>query len=287
MESLIIYERPNLKNPSMVLGFSGWMDGGNVSTGTVKYLIGKLKAKKFAEINPQNFYIFSLPGTMTEVAQFRPYTKIKDGILTDFQYPKNEFFYNKKNNLILFLGKEPNLGWDEYSNCIFKLSDELSVKRICFVGSVAGPTPHTRESKILCSVSSEEEKAKLKDYDVKFTDYEGPASITTLLTKISKEKKIKMVNFVAEIPIYIQTQNPKGIEAITKRLVKLLNIDVDLEDLHKMREEFEKDVDKAVAKQPALAQQIKKLEESYDKEFLDQKEEFENWLKQQGIDKLS
>lgn len=289
MGSLVIHEKPkNLKKaPSIVLGFSGWMDGGDVSTGTVKYLRDKLKAKKFAEIDPKNFYIFSLPGTMSQVAQFRPYTKIEDGILRDFQYPRNEFFYSEESNLILFLGKEPNLGWDEYSDCIFSLAEKFGVRRMCFVGSVAGPTPHTREPRILCSVSHEEDKIKLKDYDVKFTNYEGPASITTLLTKISREKKIKLVNFVAEIPIYIQTKNPKGIEAITKRVVKLLNIDIDLEDLYRMREEFEKDVDKAVARQPELAQQIKKLEESYDKEFLNQKEDFEEWLKQQGIDKLS
>jgi hypothetical protein len=41
MKSLIIYERPKLKTPRMVLGFSGWMDGGEVSTGTVEYLRDK------------------------------------------------------------------------------------------------------------------------------------------------------------------------------------------------------------------------------------------------------
>jgi len=286
MENLIIYEKPSFKAPRMALGFSGWMNGGNVSIGVVEYLRNKLKAKKFAEIDSKNFYIFNLPGTMQQVTQFRPYTKIQNGLLIDFQYPKNEFFYDEKNNLILFLGKEPNIGWHEYADCIFELVRKFDIKRMYFVGSVAGPIPHTREVRISCSFSSEKQKAELKNYDVRFTNYEGPASIVTLLTKFSKEKGIEMTSFVAEIPIYVQAQNLKGIKAIAVRLVKLLNIDIDLGDLSKMSDEFEKNINELVAKQPELAEQIKRLEENYDKELFDQKVDFEKWLKQHGIDKL-
>lgn len=286
MEALIIYERPMLETTRMVLGFSGWMNGGSVSTGTIEYLKNKLKAKKFAKIDPKNFHIFNLPGTMEQVAQFRPYCKIQNGFLTDFQYPQNEFFYDEKNNLIFFSAKEPNLQWDEYADCIFELGEKFDVKRMYFIGSVAGPIPHTREPRISCYVSSKQQEARLKDYDLRFTNYEGPASITTLLTRLSKEKGIEMINFVAEIPVYVQTRNLKGIKAITKRLIKLLDIDIDLGELFKRSDEFEKNMNELIAKQPKLAAQIKKLEENYDKEFFDQKGDFEKWLRQQGIDKL-
>ncbi|HEC92707.1 MAG TPA: PAC2 family protein [Candidatus Atribacteria bacterium] len=82
---------------------------------------------------------------MSETAQFRPYTKIQEGLITDFQYPPNEFFYNKKTNLILFPGQEPNTNWGEYANCIFKIAEKFGVKEIYFVGSVAGPIPLLRK----------------------------------------------------------------------------------------------------------------------------------------------
>lgn len=286
MPSLTIYGKLSFEGPSLVMGFSGWMDGGSVSTDTIEYLKDKLKAKKFAEIDPKEFYIFNLPGTMEQVSQFRPYTKIRDGFLADFAYPKNEFFGTEKGGVILFSGKEPNLRWDEYANCIFELGEKFGVRKMYFVGSVAGPTPHTREPRISCSVSSRALKAKLKAYDVRFTNYEGPASITTLLNKLSKDKGIETTNFVAEIPIYVQTKNPKAIEAVIRRLVRLLDIDIDLGELARMSSEFEKNMDKAVAKYPELAKEIKKLEDNYDKELFDQKGDFESWLKQQGIDKL-
>ena len=42
-EQFRIYRRPRATETRMILGFSGWMDGGEVSTGTVNYLLRKLK----------------------------------------------------------------------------------------------------------------------------------------------------------------------------------------------------------------------------------------------------
>lgn len=44
-----IHARPNLTDSRMILSFSGWMDGGDVSTGTGAVLISKLQAQKLAE----------------------------------------------------------------------------------------------------------------------------------------------------------------------------------------------------------------------------------------------
>lgn len=84
----------------------------------------------------------------------------------------------------------------------------------------------------------------------------------------------------------MQTKNPKAVEAVIRRLVRLLDIDINLSELARMSSEFEKTMDKAVAKHPELVKEIRKLEENYDKELFDKKGDFEGWLREQGIDKL-
>jgi len=286
MDKLKIYTHPQLKNPKMVLGFSGWMDGGNVSTGTITYLHYKLDAHKFAEIDAQPFYLFNFPGGMQETAQFRPNTQIKDGLITDFNYPINEFYYDEKNNLLLFSGKEPNILWNEYADCIFEVANKFKVEKMVFAGSVAGMIPHSRRVRVSSYFSSNRKKTEKNPYDIRLSNYHGPASITTLLTKLASERDIEMTNFVAEIPMYIQSQNPKGIKAVIDRIGLLLNIKIDLSDLTREITYFEKKIDKLIRKQPQLLEQIKKLEDNYDKEFLDEKGGFEEWLKEHGIDKL-
>jgi proteasome assembly chaperone (PAC2) family protein len=281
---LNIYKRPALNQPRMLLSFSGWMDGGNVSTGTVKCLIDRLGAEKLAEIEPEGFYIYSFPGSMEITALFRPHTRIKDGLIESYQRPTDAFFYNEENNLILFVGKEPHLQWEEFADCIFSVCSEFAVKEIYFIGSVAGLVPHTREPRIHCSVSDAKMKEAFEQYGVRFTDYEGPASIITYLTFNAKKYNVDMATLVAMIPAYVQGKNPKCIEAVTRRLVGILGMQIELDDLRDIGDEFERKLTDVVEEQPELATNIRKLEEDYDNEIFDSEMgDLKTWLQQQGI----
>lgn len=283
-DSLKIYERPNLREPRLLLGFSGWMDGGEVSTGTVRCLIDKLGAKKFAEIPPRGFYIYNFPGMMEVTALFRPHTKIKDGLIRAFEFPTNTFFADEENSQILFLGKEPNLRWEEYADCVFALCETFGVKSIYFIGSVSGLVPHTREPRLFCSASNGKLKENLHRYGVNFSDYEGPASVVTYLTTCCTERDIDMVSLVATVPAYVQGNNPKCIEAVTRRLAGILGLQIDFDDLRAVSDEFEKKLSDVVQEQPELAENIHKLEEDYDNEIFDHEMgDLKKWLQQQGI----
>jgi len=281
---LNIYKRPNFDSSRLLLGFSGWMDGGEVSTGTVKCLIDKLGARKFAEIGQEGFYIYSFPGSMEITALFRPHVKIKDGLIESYEMPADTFFYSEQNDLILFLGKEPNLQWGEFAECIFSLCEQFGVKMIYFIGSVAGLVPHTREPRLFCSVSDAELKETFQHYGVKFTNYEGPASIITYLTDNCNKRGLRMATFVATIPAYVQGKNPKCIEAVTRRLVGMLELQIKLDDLRAVSDEFEKKLSDIVQEQPELESNIHKLEEDYDNEiFNSEMGDLKKWLEQKGI----
>ena len=283
-DKLKIYKKPKLNKSRLLLGFTGWMDGGDVSTGTVKCLIDKLKAQKLAEIEPKGFYIYSFPGSMEITALFRPHTQIKNGVIESYEIPSNTFYYSEQSNLVLFLGKEPNLNWEEYIECIFSICADFDVELIYFIGSVAGLVPHTREPRLFCSVSESGLKEKFQHYGVKFTNYEGPASIITYLTANCSKRNIQMVSLVAAIPAYVQGNNPKCIEAVTRRIAGMLDLEVDLSNLTAVSEEFERKLHEVVAEQPELENNMHKLEEDYDNEiFNNEMGDLKTWLEQQGI----
>jgi len=283
-DKLRIHERPPLSNARMLLGFSGWMDGGEVSTGTIRCLIDKLGARKFAEIDPEPFYIYSFPGSMETAALFRPHAKIESGLVRSFEPPKNYFYYDQQNNLVLFIGKEPNLHWRDFADCIFSLCNQFEVKMLYFIGSVAGLVPHTRDPRLLCSLSDADLIETFRNYGVKFTNYEGPASFVTALTVWAEEHQLKMVNLVATIPAYVQGNNPKCIEVVTRRVAGMLGIHIDLDDLRELSDEFERRLTEVVQEQPELAGSIRKLEEDYDNEiFNSEMGDLKKWLLEKGI----
>src|SRR3954468_869575 len=62
---------PKLNNATLLLALTGWMDGGEVSTGTVRQIMGRREVKQIARIDPDEFYIYNFPGSMEISALFR------------------------------------------------------------------------------------------------------------------------------------------------------------------------------------------------------------------------
>ena len=258
-----------LRDSTLLLALTGWMDGGDVSTGTVKQLMKGRDVRRIATIEPDDFYIYNFPGSMEVAALFRPHVKYEDGLVTEYDMPANVFFADEASKLVFFLGREPNLKWQAFADCIFALVKEAGVSRIIFMGSFGGSVPHTREPRLYGSVSDESLKPLLKQFGLRASDYEGPGSFASFLLSESKRHGVEMISFVAEIPSYLQGTNPLSIEAITRRLAAALNQPIDLDALREASNEWESRVTAAVQKDDELAQTIRKLEEEYDNALIE------------------
>ena len=175
------------------------------------------------------------------------------------------------------------MNWVDYGDCVFRVCRKFGVRRMYFIGSVAGLVPHTRDPRLFCSVSDAEMKPWFDDYGLKFSDYDGPASIVTYLTTQAKKQDLEMVSIVATVPAYVQGSNPKCIAAVTKRVAGVLGVHVETDDLQATADEFEKKLTEVVQEQPELAENIVKLEQDYDNEIFSEMGELKHWLHQKGI----
>jgi proteasome assembly chaperone (PAC2) family protein len=234
-------------------------------------------AIEIARIESDPYYIYNFPGSMDVAAMFRPEVKFEDGVIQgELDMPTNVFHADESTNLIFFLGREPNLRWQSFADCIFELAAEFNVKRIIFMGSFGGTVPHTREPRMFGSVSHESLRPVLTEHVLKSSDYEGPAGFSTLLLAQSPAKGIEMISMVAEIPGYLEGVNPLSIEAVTRRLARLLNQPVDFEAMRKDSNAWELRVSEAVEKDAELAETVRKLEDQYDNELIGEGDEAEH-----------
>lgn len=264
---------PRLQQGRLVLAFTGWMDGGDVSTGTVKLLARQTRAKDIASIDPADFYLYHIPGAMEVAAMFRPEVEIRKGLLRSLEMPTNVFSVSEEHNLILFVGKEPNLRWPGFGDCVFELAQACGVTQIIFVGSFAGSVPHTREPRLYGTVSDATLLPMLERFGVNPSSYQGPGSFATYLMSRAPRQGVQMFSFAAEIPGYVEGTNPPSIAAITKRLAVMLGLQVSLAELRDASDEWENRITAAVAKDPELEQQIKQLEEQYDDQLIGEGDE--------------
>ncbi len=268
-DTLRIHHRPALDRATLVLAFTGWMDGGDVSTGTVRRLVDILGARPIADIDPEPFYIYNFPGSMELAALFRPPVKIEDGKITSLDLPENTFYCHEPAQLVLFLGKEPNLHWRSFGDAVLELAAAVGVRRVLFVGSFGGSVPHTREPRLFVTCSDERLLPEMERYGLRRTAYEGPGSFTSYLLTRATAAGLEMTSLVAEIPGYLQGRNPMSIEAVTRRLAKILQLPLDLGALRAESTEWELEVSRVVGRDKDLAKTVRRLEEAYDNELLE------------------
>ncbi len=283
-DKIEIFKDVKLKKPRLIMGFSGWMDGGNVSTSTIKYLIEKFNADRLGCINPKGFYIFNIPASMELSAYFRPHVEIEDGSILALDMPKNDFFVSQEQNLILFNGSEPNINWVEYTDCLLEICEKFDVGSLYFIGSFAGLVPHTRKPRIFCTVSDPEWKNNFDRFGLRHSRYQGPSSISTYITTAAAEKQLLMLTLAAEIPAYIQGHNPMCINIVIKTLSAMLELGIEHDDLIQISDEFERKVSEVVLNHDELNTYIKRLEQDYDNEVFDtEMGDMKQWLQEQGI----
>ena len=246
----------------------------------------------FAEIVPDDFYIYSVDVPYEVGAMFRPLVRIENGIVSDLREPSNQFYASESHQCILFRGKEPNIHWREFGNQLFQVAESFDVRLICFVGSIAAPVPHTREPYFYGSASDETIRARMEDSGIHPTNYEGPCSVPSFLVSEAVQRGLTMCTIVAGVPPYVQSRNALAIAAALKKLKTIAELDLNLDDLADESREFQAGLDKILKKRPDLAEQIEKLEQVYDEQTdgatgADEPENLDNlreWFDKQGIE---
>jgi len=266
--NLIFAEKPKLRQPYMVCGISGWVDGGEAATGSVRYLVRKLEAIPFADMPIAKFHVFQMPGQVS----LGPSIKIEDGILKEHRLPENRFFYwvnpRSDHDLILFLGTEPNMNWEEYAGSVLDVAQEFGVARMYRLGGMLDNSPYTREPRTHCICSSAELKDEMDKYGVQYMSYAGPATFGTTLLYVCQTRGMEMASMTVGATCYpefniVISYDPKAIRALMRRLNHLLGLSLDLSDLDKEVGNLQDKLASVARHNAQFAAYIKQLEKDF------------------------
>ena len=260
MSYLTIHNKPEVPLDYLVLAFGGWADAGDAATTAIKFLQRKLAAKKFAEIDPEEFYDF---------AQTRPYSsRTRDG-RRRLHWPANDFSYwtapESGKGVMVYLGVEPNLKWRTFSQTIAGLAHDYGVKTVIHVGALLDAIPHTREVKLSGSATGGFLKQVLDDSGVRGSNYQGPSGISSVVMEACTNQGMDYASVWGHTSHYLQAApNYRVGYNLAKMLIKLLELPLDLSELAEAASTFDVEVEEALAKDEQLRSYVAKLEGRYD-----------------------
>lgn len=255
-DALKIQELPTLKSPILVASFAGWPDAAEVASGTARFLSRKLRATRFAEIDPEEFYVFT---------ETRPNTLILAPGQRTLEWPANEFFSwsnpTGERDIVILQGREPNLNWHEYVEIVLGLAVRLDVSQVIALGGTYDAVSHRGQVSLSGHASTSELRETFEGFGITSSSYEGPSSVQSALLEACRERNLQAASLWGHAPHYVRAApNPKVSYAMLRVLRVLLGVEIDLTELEVAGEALEAKVDAAMRENPELRDYVEQLD---------------------------
>jgi proteasome assembly chaperone (PAC2) family protein len=262
MSVLTINEIPTLTDPVLIVAFAGWNDAGGAATHAAQFLVQQLRARRFAGIDPEEFYNFS---------ETRPHVRLRDGLYREITWPANDFFSSTAtvlpHGLVIGIGIEPHLKWKTYSAAILDLAKQCGVKMVLTLGALLADVAYSRPVRVVGFASDPSLAARLQ---LTSSRYEGPTGIVGVFNDACRQSGITSASFWANVPHYISAApNPKAALALVNRVETFLHFTIDTTELQNQAFAFDAKVSQAIVENPQMAAYVRQLEARDQEESLD------------------
>ena len=285
-----IHQIPLLRDPVMVIAFSGWNDAAEAASGAVEHLLSAWRDKNddvipelIANVESEDFYDFQVN---------RPIVTIDESQIRSITWPSTQVFGmaipSMKRDLVIVTGVEPSMKWKSFTSDLLDLADDLEVSLIVSLGSLLADTPHTRPITVTATGSHLSIANRL---GVSVSKYEGPTGILGIIQDGCMRRGIDAISLWAAVPHYASNApSPKATLALINTLEEFLNIKISLSDLPDKSDAWEREVNDLAADDSEIADYVKALEESKDAAELPEvsgdtiAKEFERYLRRQQED---
>ncbi len=254
MDALQFEEMPDMRHPYLLLTYEGWSNAAGVATATGQFLIDHLQAKRFASIDPEEFYSF---------AEQRPQARYNDAGEREIIWPENNFYFCAQpqldHDIIIATGVEPHLKWRTFTNLMIDFIKRCNVYQTVTLGALWADVLYS--SPVPFSGSSTDPELAERLGLGGGSRYEGPTGMVGVLHDMLRRHHLNSTSLWANMPYYVSvTPNPKGILALSRRGMEVVGLSGEFPDLEEEASDFDSRVAEAIAKDPKVQAHVKDLE---------------------------
>jgi len=249
---------PELNAPCVFAILNPWIDVNGVGTMVLSELETQFGAKELARL--------ARPGQFFDFTRYRP-TLYLEGGTRKISVPNITLHYAKaegENDFLFLHLLEPHALSEVFVDSVLRLFTRLKVKRYVLLGSMYDAVPHTRPFIVNGGAIGREAELDLKKSGALKSYYQGPTTITFLITQKAPELGIEAVWFIVSLPQYVVLEE----DYLGKvRLMEILNllyrIPVDKRDFERALEQ-RSIISQKVERSAELKNLLPQLETLYD-----------------------
>ena len=263
---------PELNAPHALAVIRPWIDAGSAGSLLMNSLEEQLGSTELARLaRPGNFFDFT---------RYRP-TMTRQETSTEVEVPNTLVTRGRQSggrDFLLLRLLEPHAMAEEYVDSVVELFKVIGVKRYCLVGSMYDMVPHTRPLLVTGSASNLGLQSGLGVANVRYSDYQGPTTILSLIGQRAVQIGLETCNMIVHLPNYLgMEEDYRG----AKRLMEVISslyggFAMSLKDLGKADEQEQQvsaSAEQIIHQEPRLGLILKQLEANYDARNKEKSEE--------------
>lgn len=231
---LKLYKEPSLKSPRLVLA---WGCIGQVGIEALTYLRDTLGAEEFGQIEPCDFFDFSV--------------EVRDGLVAEIGFPQSRLYYwkNKEgDDLILFIGdREPPWRRYEYADLLLEVGERFRAQSIYTLCAFPSLISHTAEPGVFAVVNDAKLVEYMEQYHITVVRERNLTSLNALLLSLARKRGLQGIYLLGEVPSYAtKRSNPKSCKAVLRVLTAMLGVKIDMAELDGLVKQAEEEMDQRV-----------------------------------------
>ncbi len=240
--------RPDLRAPTLVVSFEGWVDAGGVGSAVAGLLASD--GTEIGRFDPDEVFDYRVN---------RPTVDFMDGRLTRIDFPQITITARTiaDTDLLIVAGTEPEFRWHAFGAAMQKLAAEFGVAELVCIGSVPGPVPHTRPTPILHTGTADEFEPSAHTPGGLL---QVPGAAVTAVEWFLAEAGVPTYGFWAQVPHYLTQTFHQAVLALAERLARHLAVALPTNDLLERVDDQQSHLDAMVASQPEVAAHVERLE---------------------------
>ncbi len=246
---------PELNEPHALAMLDPWIDVGGVGTLTMAWLEKHFDAEDLGRI--------SRPGNFFDFTRYRPTIYYDEEDHRQVSVPNTYITYGRQpgsNDLLFIHMLEPHNRSDLYIESLVRLLATFKVKRYCLLGSMYDYVPHTQPLPVTGGASGGQAALDLERLGVEGGKYEGPTTITTLVSQRALALGMETLSLIVHLPQYTQLEEDyMGAARLMDMVGNLYGLPPDKEYYEKASQQTD-EINEALTKNPQLQSIVKELE---------------------------
>ena len=251
---------PEFKDPHVLAVLRPWIDVGNVGTLSLERLERHLQAKELGRL--------ARPGRFYDFTRYRPRSYIEHG-KRGYSIPSTVVRYairDEAPDLIFLHLLEPHCYGEDYTDSVIELLKFVGASRYSLIGAMYDMVPHTRRLLVTGGSSQGQAEEEYRLVGARPSNYEGPTTITYLISQQAEALGIDTRTFVVHLPQYFQVDDDfTGTARLMEVLCSLYDLPERLEEPERGQQQYET-LQNIVTGTSEVSSLLQRLEERYDRE---------------------